>query len=514
MMTGSSDRNTPKQRSRIRRPSTLARIAGVGATILLLAPSPALADTPGTSNTFQLDNTVLNATPFPGFVFGGAATGGTGRAFASVPNASSFVASSGMLDSPYYRSSATGNPFFGLTYEPPQGIPLSFALGVGTANATDWHRNDKLIHSQPSNGRDDQTPVGNLEGNVDVATTVAFAVTDQTIVAGGSVGTGQHHRGPGTLTVEGTLGFTAGPALGVRHVYVLLPGTNYLEVTTTISNASGSTVNNVNMWVGTSDDWIEETDSPKKVKGQIQGSANTAVFNAACSGVTNAIILSSGGAYMMVYSPAPGADTSLKNGFNDWNTEIVNLAPAASEFDVEAGDGSFGLYLPFGDMANSTSKSLTWYFEGGELTFPAPQNCSDVTVVAQPAAPVLTCTPDPVVPAGTVTCEVTGGNPDIDILWRASFNGVIASTGVRLDAQGRGTFTFIAPRSAAGQSVSVELVEWTEPISVGVTDQVSPGSLPAGEGSGGLPLLPILLSVGALVAIVRRLKVAEVPQAG
>lgn len=48
-----------------------------------------------------------------------------------------------------------------------------------------------------------------------------------------------------------------------------------------------------------------------------------------------------------------------------------------------------------------------------------------------------------------------------------------------------------------GQSVSVELVEWTDPISVGVTDRVSPGSLPAGEGSGGIRVLPILLSIFA-----------------
>lgn len=171
---------------------------------------------------------------------------------------------------------------------------------------------------------------------------------------------------------------------GFGTALLLLAGRNYLEVTTMISTASGATVNYVNMWVGTSDDWIEETDSPKTVKGQIQGSANTAVFNAACSGATNAII-NSGGGYMMVYSPTPGADTALTNGINEWNTRIVNLASAASEFDVEAGAGSFGLYLPFGDIANSTSKSLTWYFEGGELTYPAPQICSDVTVVAQPA---------------------------------------------------------------------------------------------------------------------------------
>jgi len=100
--------------------------------------------------------------------------------------------------------------------------------------------------------------------------------------------------------------------------------------------------------------------------------------------------------------------------------------------------------------------------------------------------PVLTCTPDPVVPGATVTCEITGGDPGIAMLWNASFNGPFAGAGVTLDAQGRGTFTFVAPRSAAGQSVTVELVDWTLPVTVGVLDAVLPTRLPAGEG--GVPM--------------------------
>jgi len=490
------------------------------AALLLLVPFPAMADTPGTNNIFQLDNTVAGGNPFPGFVFGGQGTGGTDQAYASVSDAASIVPLSGMLDSPYYRSSEAGNPYFGLTYRPPDGVPLSFALGVGTSGS-EWHTNDKLVYSQDGNDR--EVSLGELKGDVNTGTTTPFAITDQTIVAAASVGTGQHHRGPGTLTVEGTIGFTGGPVLGVKHLYTLLAGRNYIEVTTTISNNSGSPVNNVNMWVGTADDWIQETDSPVKVKGRIQGSANTAVFNAACSGATNAIIVSTPidddddfgplldrlGAYVMVYSPADGADTVLLNSINSWNTQIVDLDPADSLFDVPAGDGSYALYLPFGNIANGATKSITWYFEGGELTFPAPQNCADVVETAAPAAasgPMLVCTPDPVVPGGTVTCQITGGDPNIDILWRASFNGAFAGAGVRLDEQGRGTFTFVAPRGAAGQSVAVTLVEWTDPVSVGVTANVVPVSLPAGEGSGGVPLLPLLLATLLLVVPALRIR--------
>jgi hypothetical protein len=136
-------------------------------------------------------------------------------------------------------------------------------------------------------------------------------------------------------------------------------------------------------------------------------------------------------------------------------------------------------------------------------------------LIARPSAPApsLVCTPDPVAPGGLVTCEVTGGPADFEILWNAAFNGVFAGQGLVMDEDGRGTFTFIAPRTAAGQSVSVVLVDWTNPITVGVTGQALPAALPAGEGSGGLPVLPLLLAAGLLGAGAWRLRSSSV-QAG
>jgi hypothetical protein len=118
-------------------------------------------------------------------------------------------------------------------------------------------------------------------------------------------------------------------------------------------------------------------------------------------------------------------------------------------------------------------------------------------LVSAPHPMELVCTPDPVVPGGTVTCVITQGDPSVDILWRASFGGsAFVERGVTLDADGRGTFTFVAPRTAQGQVISVELVEWLPAATVQVTEQVLPTRLPAGEGSGALPLG---LALGALV---------------
>jgi hypothetical protein len=118
------------------------------------------------------------------------------------------------------------------------------------------------------------------------------------------------------------------------------------------------------------------------------------------------------------------------------------------------------------------------------------------------------------VPGGTVTCEITRGPANFEILWNASFNGPFAGAGVMLDRDGRGTFTFTAPRAAAGQSLSVVLVGWTQPISVAVTGQALPGSLPAGEGSGNTPVPALLLVLGLMAGAVWRLRTGSVTQAG
>jgi hypothetical protein len=126
-----------------------------------------------------------------------------------------------------------------------------------------------------------------------------------------------------------------------------------------------------------------------------------------------------------------------------------------------------------------------------------------------PAAPMvaLACAQSSASVGATVTCSVTGGEPGIDILWRASYNPVFAAAGVTLDADGNGTFSFVIPAAARGQEVMVELVEWTAPMSLGVTvGGPVPTTVPAGQGRGA-PAGPLAVAVGlALVAgmVVRR----------
>ena len=94
---------------------------------------------------------------------------------------------------------------------------------------------------------------------------------------------------------------------------------------------------------------------------------------------------------------------------------------------------------------------------------------------------------------------VSGGDPGIDILWRAAYNPVIAEAGVTLDASGVGTFSFTVPVAAHGEVLTVELVDRTAPQSLGVVGGPLPSSVPTGEGPVPVWTLGLLALAGGLV---------------
>ena len=116
--------------------------------------------------------------------------------------------------------------------------------------------------------------------------------------------------------------------------------------------------------------------------------------------------------------------------------------------------------------------------------------------------PSVSCAPLPAMVGATITCTVTGGNANIDILWRAAYNPVIAETGVTLDASGWGTFSFTVPAAALGEELTVELVEWTAPVSLGTVGGPVPTSVPSGEGP--VPAWSLVLAVLIALGLLRR----------
>jgi len=129
-------------------------------------------------------------------------------------------------------------------------------------------------------------------------------------------------------------------------------------------------------------------------------------------------------------------------------------------------------------------------------------NLETGTRSAPPARPVVTCSPDPVAPNGVVTCEVTSGPVDHEILWSASIDGTFVSAGVMLDREGSGTFTFRSPPNSSGRTITVELVSWNTSTTVSVSTLV-PTRVPAGEGPRSTPWV---LGAGLVALMMLRLR--------
>jgi YVTN family beta-propeller protein len=112
---------------------------------------------------------------------------------------------------------------------------------------------------------------------------------------------------------------------------------------------------------------------------------------------------------------------------------------------------------------------------------------------------MLECEAEMVVGA-TVACSVSGADPSIEILWRAAYNPPFAGAGVTLDGSGSGTFSFVVPAAALGQVVTVELVDWLAPVSLGIVGGPVPTSVPSGGGP--MPVtLPALLAMLLVMSV-------------
>jgi hypothetical protein len=121
--------------------------------------------------------------------------------------------------------------------------------------------------------------------------------------------------------------------------------------------------------------------------------------------------------------------------------------------------------------------------------------------VSTGSGPIIECEPqDPAVGA-TVTCTITGADPGAEILWQAYAGDAVHAGGpVRIGPDGSGILRFTVLRSALGQQVSVELVEWVRPIRLGIVGGPVPASVPAGDGRG-LPHFAIVIACVAAVLI-------------
>jgi hypothetical protein len=255
----------------------------------------------------------------------------------------------GTLQQPWYYSAA-GARWYKLTYS---SYPLDQAIGTGT-------------------GGDNWSGSSVVENPALVGQVVDYSGYTTSATDGVAEGTGTVVS-TGTSTVNGQ-------DVTVRNEYTLLPGALYVKVVTRLTNTSAEPATNVNLWVGTRDDWVGGSDGPTKTKGLLVDGAFVAISDQATP--ANALRITSGAEGVLFYTTTPGANTSINwccSFSNAYNTD-----PVTSEITA-TGDGSYAINLPAGTIAAGASTELTWFYAAGSLA-DLDDAVSQVAAASAPAA--------------------------------------------------------------------------------------------------------------------------------
>ena len=259
------------------------------------------------------------------------------------PGGESSVTANGLLKQPFYKS-AVDNQWYQLTYtSDSDAYPLDQAYGYGSGGG-EWTGNTSIVQIQ-----DD------------------FASPDGTIVAASSptIDSSGLTNGIGTLVITTSYDLGSGKTVTVSHAVTLNAGKNFVRVETSIQNTSGATLENFYFWTGTRDDYVGTDDEPDKARGGLLNGAFTEISDPT---EIAAIVKSSSAAESAIfYSTTVGARAAMHE-----DLDFLVLAKEDPDLVVDANfqdtDDSYGISVPFGDLANSQTVTATWYYAGGANT--------------------------------------------------------------------------------------------------------------------------------------------------
>ncbi len=195
--------------------------------------------------------------------------------------------------------------------------------------------------------------------------------------------------------------------------------------------------------------------------GEVNGSTN--------AGPVDASRVYFGGELLRTFTDSTNAANAQTSLFIGWDGDNGAFRGEIAEFIV------FDTALSESDIFTVNGYLNAKYDLQLTAGLPAP-----VSTPTPASTLTLTCEPQEARAGTTVTCAVSGGDPGIDILWRAGSDEIFAQRGVTLDERGDGTFRFTVPADISGE-VAVELVEWGARTSILVAGPV-PTSVPAGQG--------------------------------
>jgi outer membrane protein OmpA-like peptidoglycan-associated protein len=338
--------------------------------------------------------------------------GGGGHDSTTFTRAASIGANSQIVQ-PFYFDNVK-NKWVQMTYGT---SPFDFALGFGTGN-------------EPTTTATRYDPARNWTGATVYGTFQSpdpflSPVTGSTSVTSENYSCTFEGSSPvcmGTGTLIASANFTlGGRTIKVVNRYTLAASSKFLEVTTSVQNPDGSVLDNVNVWVGTRDDFVGidrnansqtpsltvnryQADFPQKFRGTI---SIEGVFQTLTSSTTeraSALVLESIDGAGLFFSTSDNVNVTVApcceslqalaaattdatpshtaRGFEN----AVTLNPSASAISTPLGaeafkpanpdadffqtrrtdlrDSGYAIHLPLGSIASGQSKGATWFLGG------------------------------------------------------------------------------------------------------------------------------------------------------
>ena len=259
----------------------------------------------------------------------------------------------GTLRQPFYWSSSEER-YEQMTYD---YSPFKQAIGSGT-NGSNWSGN--TVQDFYSYEVDGGIPEP-LENQVILYDD--FTVTGVT----GSISIGY-----GTIVSSGEMTIN-GQRIRIINEYTLGVEENFVQVVTSIRNISGSSVSNLNVWVGGSDDYIgydewfnfnEDFDASEAMKLRVTAGEPDNLASPEDPASILAERNQNSGAAFLFYSAEPGVNVSF-----DVCCEFArayNADPTTSP-DFLQDDNSYAVVLPFGDIADNAEVVITWSYGASSL---------------------------------------------------------------------------------------------------------------------------------------------------
>jgi hypothetical protein len=325
--------------------------------IPILSPiTPSAASGPNCPTTIcVLDNGKLR--------FGSGSAGQT----TYTPNQNSINAV-GLFNQPFYKS-ADGN-WYKLTFS---DYPLDMAIGSGTGGPN-WTGNTVVDLSSIGGGMTNQS--------IDYSN---FTVT-QTSVDGTT-----WSKGYGMIIVTGEFVVNSA-SVRVKHVYQLGQNDSFVKMTSSVKNLSSSNLNNVHVWVGTRDDYVGNSDRPKKRRGNLTESGGFQVL-ANATDQAQALEITTANEGALFYSTTANTNMSFNQCCSF--SSAYNQNPSTSTSNRGADDipgittnfydGSYAAVLPYGNLAPNAETQIIWFYAAG-----ATSELTDVArAVASAGAPAV-----------------------------------------------------------------------------------------------------------------------------